>query len=69
MLEDLAERWPFSLPLTTAGAIVAITLAGVAWQTWQWQSALRQGAVVAHGSELDREPENTLPMILGADLF
>ena len=69
MLENLAERWPFSLPLTTAGAIVAITVAGLAWQTWQWQSALRQGTVVAHSSEMDREPENTLPLILSAELF
>ena len=69
MLETLAERWPFGLPLTTAGAIVAITVGGIGWQAWQWQSALREGHVVPRDSELDREPENTLPMILSADLF
>ncbi len=69
MLETMAERWPFSLPLTTAGAIVAITVAGTAWQAWQWQSALSEEQAVTLGSEPDREPENTLPVILGADLF
>lgn len=69
MPESLAERWPFSLPLTVAAAVLVLGLAGSAWQTWRWQAALQPGTAGARASELDHPPENTLPAILSANLF
>jgi general secretion pathway protein C len=70
MIATLTDRWPNGLPRVAAGAILAISIAGVVALVYGWQhGAAPAGSARAAAHGASPEATDPLPIILSGNIF